>query len=151
MSFKKFSDSLHLTDYPTAIFINTFPSSLIFSFFLPLYMCDGMSLTQPCQQLLLSASTAQRNAKRHLTAAISLLPTMSAMYQARADMLLTLPATFMNIIEESNFTIRAEEVIAVLRDLCFGITLFKTEEIKSKDCRRIVSRLIESYHNKHHS
>lgn len=113
-------------------------------------MYDKTTPTHSDQQLLLPTTTAQRNARSHSTEAPPSLLTISTTYETQAEKLLAFLAVFPDILEKAHSTSHAEEIFAVQKDPCFHVSLFNTRRRKPENCRCVVSKLIISFHTKHH-
>lgn len=92
----------------------------------------------------LTATTTQNNAKTHFIAAFSSLPTTATGYWGPAEMLLTLLAVSLDILQKAASTAHAENVNRALRDQCFNIGLFNSRVETAEDCRLIASELIRN-------
>lgn len=134
--------------YSVITLLKTLSRSITSSFSLSFQICDDTSSTRLYHQLLLPTSAAQSSARLNFTAAPHPLPTIPAMYQNQAELLLTFFAVYFDILTKDTFASYAEEVIAALRDLFVDIKLCKATVKKPGSCRCIVWKLIKRYQNK---
>lgn len=130
--------------YSVTALLITFCSSLAFFVSLSLQTCDDTSPAHPFEQLPRPNTAARSNADLNpLRHPFSYYHAYSVANSSRNTAYFF--CSLRNILEKATSTSHAEESIAVPRDLCFDVNLFKRKVKTPGDCRCIVSMLIVSY------